>query len=52
MNLLIYSTPIICFNTNLGFKMEKLIKLIEAQEKLCEEFERVLYENLWDLYET
>jgi hypothetical protein len=33
-------------------ELEKLFQaLLEAQEPLGEEFEKVLYENLWELYE-
>lgn len=30
----------------------KLTKLLEGQESLGYEFEKVLFENLWDLYEA
>lgn len=32
--------------------METLIDLIKNMEPLGDDFERVLYDNLWDLYES
>jgi hypothetical protein len=31
---------------------EELIKLLEEQEELGEEFSKVLHDNMWELYDS
>ncbi len=39
-------------DTDLGFAMAFFAELSAAQEPLPPDFAKILYENLWDLYES